>query len=553
MGESHTLYSIALLYSTLNQKNEELDYYQKSLQLSKKINDRRGISSSLCQLGIFYRNMGDKSKAISYLKQCIDLVESVQADIQVEQLKAGFSSNQQDNYVSLIHLLWNTENPEILKEAFSYVERARARAFLDQLANGKLNLKGVSSSLLQQEQQLKIEMRGQRNQLTKLQQQVAENFNQSKVNEVKVKLLELEKKYTDILTQIKLDPKAASLVSVKIPALPEIQKLLDKDTTLVEYFITRGRTFVFIITSDSFQAIPINKTYDELYSAVSGFRKFSNIDSSEPPETLKKLYEWLIIPVQPYLKTKKLIIVPHNTLHYLPFAALSDGNHYLGENYIISTLPTSSALAYLPKKHHSQLNTLLALGNPSISESLSPLDKAEEEVESIGNIYNSTSVFILNDATETRLRVESSTANIIHIAAHGEYNSANPLFSTIYLASDDQNDGLLQVQEIYDLDLTATNLVVLSACNTSVGRLSKGDEVVGLTRAFLYAGAPSVISTLWSVDDTVTGEFMQRFYTHLHLGIEKAEALQKAQNDIRKDYPNPYFWAAFVLTGDGGK
>ena len=120
-------------------------------------------------------------------------------------------------------------------------------------------------------------------------------------------------------------------------------------------------------------------------------------------------------------------------------------------------------------------------------------------------------------------------------------------------AGDDKNDGRLEVHEIYGLDLTgATDLVVLSACQTQVGEASGGDEVVALNRAFLYAGTPTVIASLWNVDDKATALFMERFYTHLREGKGKAEALRQAQLDLRTDYPHPYYWAGFTLVGDMG-
>jgi CHAT domain-containing protein len=137
---------------------------------------------------------------------------------------------------------------------------------------------------------------------------------------------------------------------------------------------------------------------------------------------------------------------------------------------------------------------------------------------------------------------------------HAKYNSENPLFSTLYLAKDHQNDGYLEVHEIYGLDLTKnTNLVVLSACETQIGELSAGDEIVGLSRAFLLAGTPSVIASLWPVNDKATAFLMERFYTHLKDGQERGEALRQAQIEVQAVYPHPYYWAAFVLTGDEGK
>lgn len=139
------------------------------------------------------------------------------------------------------------------------------------------------------------------------------------------------------------------------------------------------------------------------------------------------------------------------------------------------------------------------------------------------------------------------------LAAHATLNVTAPLFSRIVLVPDSKNDGFLDVRRIYDLDLREkTNLVVLSACQTVLGKLSSGDEVIGLNRAFLYAGSPSVIASLWSVREKPTGELMEAFFGHLHEGMCKGEALRAAQSETRLRYPHPYFWASFILTGDQG-
>jgi CHAT domain-containing protein len=288
-----------------------------------------------------------------------------------------------------------------------------------------------------------------------------------------------------------------------------------------------------------------------LNQKIEAFRRFASLKNLHP-KSLQQLYEWLIAPLKPYLKTSQLAIVPHGVLHYLPFAALTDGNRYLNDDYTLTTLPSASILRFLPQKRKPSTGTLLALGNPTTTEPLPTLHFAEQEVNAIASLYN-TQPLIGATATESTVFSQAGNAEILHLAAHGEFNKHNPLFSTLYLAADAEYDGRLEVHDIYTLDLTiATNLVALSACQTQLGELSKGDEIVGLNRAFLYAGTPSVIATLWSVNDKVTGILMERFYTHLRSGMTKAQSLRQAQMDVRIEHPHPYYWAAFVLTGDGG-
>lgn len=601
-GQAVTLHNIGLVYNNRGKYEQALDHYQQSLAISLDIGDRAGQGRTLANIGLVYKNQGNTAQAIDLLKQGIEVKESIQGDLKIEEFKTSFAAEQINVYEKLIRLLFEEDRFE---EAFYYVERSRARAFLDQIANGRLNIRsGADSKLLQQEETLKAQIAALRIQLAQLLKQEGLLQNQTiaartaliklrnhpsnelgieAIASVQKQLSDCEKDYTKVLTLLKLQSsEVASLVSTDVVTLEEIQGLLDRSTTLVEYFVCEEVALVFIITRNSFQTVDLNSveciqnllkhlrgtpvrpqkiqvqnrdapnivTQETLTKQIEAFRRFATL---KDPHPLQHLHGWLIAPLKPYLTTSKLAIVPHGVLHYLPFAALSDGKRYLSDDYTLVTLPSASVLRFLPEKRKPSTGTLLALGNPTTTEPLPALHYAEQEVKTIAQLYGMQAL-VGAAATETAVFSQAGSAGILHIAAHGKYNRDNPLFSTLYLAPDDQHDGRLEVHDIYGLDLTsATNLVVLSACQTQMGFLSKGDEVVSLNRAFLYAGTPSVMASLWSVDDKVTGLLMERFYTHLRSGMTKAEALRQAQMDVRAEYPQPYYWAAFVLTGDGGK
>jgi CHAT domain-containing protein len=156
------------------------------------------------------------------------------------------------------------------------------------------------------------------------------------------------------------------------------------------------------------------------------------------------------------------------------------------------------------------------------------------------------------DATASALRARAGDADIIHLIAHFDFDSNNPQSTRILLGQDKENDEPLDLKYVASLNLQKTNLVVLSGCQTQLGKRSRGDDVIGLGPAFMYAGSPSVLASLWSVDDDATQKLMIAFYTHLNDGLGKAEALRAAQIDIRQQYSHPYYWAGFVLTGDPG-
>ncbi len=179
------------------------------------------------------------------------------------------------------------------------------------------------------------------------------------------------------------------------------------------------------------------------------------------------------------------------------------------------------------------------------------LAHADDEAKGVASLYGAQPLLGSN-ATVAAFEAKAGDSTLVHLVAHGLLNTTSPLFSSLALAPQGSSSGAITVQDVYGLDLKKTDLVVLSACQTDLGAQSKGDDIVGLNRAFLYAGTPSTITSLWSVDDQATGLLMKSFYTHLKAGEGKAEALRSAQVEIMTSYPNPYYWAGFVLTGNPG-
>ncbi|MEM7538115.1 MAG: CHAT domain-containing protein, partial [Chloroflexota bacterium] len=288
----------------------------------------------------------------------------------------------------------------------------------------------------------------------------------------------------------------------------------------------------------------------------------SFLEKESDTDVSAKLYDLLIAPLKPHIQTTNLVIVPHQVLHHLPFAALwnEEDNRYLMEEYAITYAPSASTLKFIQAKRNRNQRRLLALGNPDGS-----LKAAENEVEAIAALFN-TDPFLLDEATETQVHVQAQNVDILHLAAHGKYEDNNPLFTRIELAPDtvsgrdsdsdiedsSTNDGWLEVHEIFNLNLSDANLVVLSACDTSNATMTRGDDLIGLPRAFIYAGAPAVITTLWPIDDDASAVLMETFYQHWLSGMTTAEALRSAQIDVMAtdELASPYYWAAFQLNGD---
>ncbi|HYL81516.1 MAG TPA: CHAT domain-containing protein, partial [Candidatus Acidoferrum sp.] len=210
---------------------------------------------------------------------------------------------------------------------------------------------------------------------------------------------------------------------------------------------------------------------------------------------------------------------------------------------------SASLMQFTRAKEQAGAPTLFALGNPAFQDPTLSLRYAQREAQGIASLFPESALVTGKAATKATSREEIRRHSVLHFATHAEFDEADPLGSSLLLASTGGEESRLEVQEIFGLDLHAS-LVVLSACETALGKLTRGDELTGLTRAFIYAGAPSVITTLWQVNDRASYELMREFYRILKTGEEKAEALRHAQLAIMDKYPRPYYWAAYQLTGE---
>ncbi len=489
-------------------------------------------------------------EALATYMQALEILDGILIDTGgIDEFKISLEAKAAQTYQWVILLLMGQGEPE---QAFALSERARARVLLDQLGNVRLQAQRNRNGVLEQQEHALRQELAELEQRLQAQRAYAPEVQDTELIEELQQIRDQKRAaYEDLLLQIKLsNPEYVSLVRVEPLPLADLQHLLDQDTTLLSYVVTPRRTLAFIITQNTFRAVEMPVGEQQLKTAIAKARRPPVDPHAPPPEILKALYADLITPLKPYLNTSKIGIIPHRVLHYLPFAALTDGPRYFGETYTLFALPGASVLEFVLQKRKSGAGNILALAY-SEPEGYPPLFYADQEVKAVAKLRQ-TSVFTGSEAAESLLKARAGAFSVLHLAAHGELNTANPLFSRIVLAPDGENEGMLEVHEVYTLNLQQTGLVVLSACSTQLGRLSRGDDIIGLTRAFLYAGAPAVIASLWNVDDQATSALMTTFYARLKRGDSQAEALQHAQIRTRKTYPHPYYWAAFVLTGDPG-
>jgi CHAT domain-containing protein/Tfp pilus assembly protein PilF len=542
---------------------------EEALKLAIKNNDLTMEWIALANIARLYEVDGNVDEAIKKYIEVINIIESIRENIYINDLKTSYMLDKLQIYQQIVKLLIDTNDYE---RAYEFVERSKARSLLDQLNSGNIDFRDkLDQSAFAKENYLLQQISSRRNQLNELKKQLSITKDDTQItqtiNEVTSEIKRLEEDYQNnrIETQ-SLSPQLNALLPSKVLSINEVKAILDENTIMVEYYILPNKVLAFIISSNDFNTVEIPVTEKELTNKITDFQTGILEKNDRSYSDLRELYNFIFQPIEDVLDElsvppSTIVIVPHGILYYVPFLALSDGKTYLNERFNLTQIPSASLYKIVIKKTNDEFRTILAIGNPKTEEvGAGNLKNAEDEVNLISKLFGSDPK-TRDKATETTVLDQASANNILHIAAHSSINSNNPLFYSLLLSPDTKNDGYLTVHEIYNLDLSLkTSLVVLSSCQSLVGNvinsgnfIQAGDEIEGFSRAFIYSGTPSLISSLWIVDDESTGYLMQRFYTYLLEGSSKAEALKKAQLDTRERFPHPYNWAAFVLTGDSGK
>ena len=493
-------------------------------------------------LGLMARTQGLLESAAQQLDEGIQQLEQLRGRLMVE-LRADFLLDKNRIYEDRVALCLEVEQPA---QALHYVERTKSRALVDLLAH-RLDLrirprdKGDRPLVTRLEQ-----LRDQRNQLYR-----RLDASQEAESDSRSRLAMLEKQIADswyeLLVRNASYAREAALLNVRTEP---IQPYLGKDTLLLEYFVIHGELVVFLVTQEAVSVRQLPGVYRQLVQPSRYLQVNLKAVATGGAESLlagakkqlQRLYELLMAPIHNDIAAyNKLLIVPHSAvLHYLPFQALYDGERYLIERHEVSYLPTASLLHYQNRPFSE--GGVVSFGYDCDGH----LPYAPEEATEVADLLNGRA-YIQQAATLAHLERQSSQIRLLHLATHGDFNQDNPLFSGLTLA-----DGQLNTLDIFNMHLPAS-LVTLSACQTGRSVISGGDELLGLMRAFLYAGAASLLLTLWQVSDESTLHFMRSFYQYLAGGHSKGAALRLTQRAFCEGngrYAHPYYWAPFFLVGD---
>jgi CHAT domain-containing protein len=331
-----------------------------------------------------------------------------------------------------------------------------------------------------------------------------------------------------------------------------VQRALPKNSQLIEFFAVRGRYVAAMVGQRRIEFVelgPVDAVAEKVRLVrfqLSKFRLGKDYLERFAPRLrdaiqthLKGLYEDLLRPLRRKLREEHLVIAPYGILHQLPFHALHDGERCVVDDFTVSYAPSGGVLAACLRRPVSEARGNLVFG---VKDARSP--SIETEARRVAELLVDAQLYLGPEATEERLRLLAPHTRVLHIATHGFFRRDNPLFSAIRLG-----DGFLSLFDLYRLDLRA-DLVTLSGCSTGLNAVVGGDELLGLTRGLLHAGARAVLLSLWDVQDQSTSEYMAMFYQRMSEGQTAATASRDALQILRKKYEHPYYWAPFYLVGD---
>jgi CHAT domain-containing protein len=575
-------------------KEPQSTYLQEAILLCREIVLRsrqyhlqEGVYKSYYLLGQIYAFQENLTRAARYYEAAIAQIERILDDL-VYDLSPAFLQSAWAVYEDMVALCLQQA---LVERAFSYLEQARSMALRQYLNKSGAMLSSsieqkdiVSTSVLQQNSAALLrtqhELRNEQEQhryysvlLANIDLSVSPTVDREVIQQ---ELKRCEDKISELAERLHLYQSDTRLVAqkrtrkvhkVKQVDVTELRQHLSPDQILLAYFLYKGRLVIFAATTERLVTRELPGGVEQLERLLPLLH--AHLDPKGWPDLhkpleqvvlrlLSKLYNLLIAPVADLLPPTPghLTIVPYGPLHKLPFHALHNGSCYLIEDFQVNYLPASNILVHLDARNSEQDSS--PTGNagsarPPLVFGYSEnghLQRVQDEAKAVASLLKGR-CYLEGEATIARLIEQAPGSRIIHLATHGQSRLDAPNFSYVRLA-----DGQLNAIDAFSLDLKACELVTMSGCETGLALSGGGDEQLGLGRAFLAAGATSLVLSLWPVEDNATNELMQLFYQYLLKGESKAQALRAAQcqllDSTSSDYTHPYYWAAFRLVGDVG-
>ncbi len=523
-------------------------------------------------MGLYCLTQGRVSAALKHFRAGVEALEAARTLVPGEELHTAFISNKIAVYEDIVSLLLTRGRSHDLTEALEYVERSKSRLLLERVQSAMSNAIAPTGEEQTQAGEASIaklaELRARLNRLySQIHPEDSEGSKRLLVSprENSERLEQVEEEYRTALraAEVEMGPGLFSLMRVASPE--QLQSWLAPDETLVEYYVLHGTICAFVLSkSEPVKVIRNLATTAEIEHASRRLRYHLKRAGSSPGYVechrqqfldgvqlpLANLFDLLLRPLMPWIDSERVTVVPHGPLHGLPFHCFYDSEReeYALDRWEISYSPSATvrySALYLDntceqgsKPGGEELNSLV-MGVPDLG-----LEQIAVEVAELAAVLPTAKVFCGESATLNRFREFAGSSRLIHLATHALFRADNPLFSGLRFA-----DGWLLARDLYSMRLNC-DLVTLSACRTGQALVESGDEMFGLLRGFLAAGARAVAVSLWPAEDLPTASLMTRFHALMAEGLSRTAALRQAQKYVRRTWQHPYQWAAFALFGE---
>lgn len=592
----------------LQQAHEQLN---SALNTFEKLADHVNGSATLFALGKLELKQNNLPAAEDYLRRSIDATENIRRVSTSNDLTTAFSAAVDDRYQSYVECLMRQHKAQPDKgfnvRAFEASESSRGRALTEMLrATGGNFAPGADVAIKEREKLLRNSLRVKEDYKVTL---LAGDYKQEQLIALNAEIAQLEKEHNELVETIQSRyPAFKQITHPQSLNLRQIQEqvIADDNTVMLEFSLGENESYVWAVTRNnlvSYELPPAARIAEQVESL---YRLLSTPPQSIETTTAatRELAQTLLAPVASELNKQRLIIVPHRALNYIPFQVLSNpkNGEPLIASYDVINAPSASILAGLSEQGRARGRgkVLVAFGSPVFESNYSvkadntnvdiaslqtvnhdrwqqavrdiglngdafepsriqPLFFAGRELANLRQVVGEAQSMIAVDFDASRdnlLQTDLTQYSILHFATHGFLDPKRPENSGLVLSTMTRDgkaqNGFISLQDIYQLRAPVA-LVVLSACQTGLGKDMRGEGLIGLTRGFMYAGASSVVASLWKVDDEATAELMKRFYQNmLEKGMTPATALREAQNSFRQHptWSAPYYWAGFTLQGD---
>jgi CHAT domain-containing protein len=499
---------------------------------------------------------GDADRAYASYQLARQRLEALRSILWSEELKIAFMTTKLGVYERLVDLrMAHDDESRHAGEIFECIEQAKSRSLRDLFfdrAHPMPSADTGQSELVRQIRALREELNWYYHRV-EFEQLNRDDRSGERLDQLQAQVRDREHTFVRILRDMPaVDRESIGLLETAAVTPDELRALLPADAALVEYFRTGDQIVAAVLTQHDLTVTRLTTVsrvrevlrllkfqlskfqYGAEYLALAGTPAPTAADAH-----LQDLYEELVAPLGlPARGAGHVIVVPHDVLHYVPFHALYDGRSYLIDSTAISYAPSAFIYALCRRRSAPAGDGALVLGVP---DERAPF--IGDEVRAVARILPAARLKIGPEASAAALKALGPGCRTVHIATHGYFREDNPLFSGVRLG-----DAYLTLHDLSDMRLPV-DLVTLSGCGTGLNVIAEGDELRGLARGLLAAGARSLLMTLWDVHDQSTAEFMTGFYRAVAAGVPKATAVQQSMQAMRDRYPHPYYWAPFTLVG----